>query len=465
MNRQDCAAQHFGPWLVEPHWFTQATNAVKSGDWEPHTAEEKAAIETVEEDGKTELYSVDNDGIATIQIVGQMQKGRSSFGGTSTVLTRRAIVHAAQNDEVRGIMLHVDSPGGTAAGTSDLGKTILKAQEYVPVHGYIEDQSASAACWVISQTAYVSINETGYTGSIGTVSVVADTSGYYEKEGIKVHVVSSGKYKGAFANGAEITDEHLEYLQKQVDELTDFFIDAVASGRQLEREAVEELATGEMWVAEEAKELGLVDSVEPLENAYERLLAAAKSDKSNNFKGENMFGSKDKDEEKAQEKSPLETLDALSEKFEDVDGVDAEKMANRAFRAGIDPEQAEHMAVGIKAALEVKEKELSAKKSEIEDLEKDLEEKQERIDELEAKEEELNEKLLDGNETVDHSSTTDAGEDFMKRAEAKAEEEDITFAEAMSDLASDDPKGYAKYRESFDAVEDKEKTNEESEEE
>lgn len=254
-TQQACAAQHFGLWAVEPNWFNQAVAMIRSGVFVPY-----AANKVVTDENEDVMYSV-ADGIAHLSIVGQMAKGKSSFGGASTVLVRQGLRMAVADKSVKAIMLHIDSPGGTTAGTGALADDVKRADAIKPVYAHIEDLAASAAYWVAAQARRVTAEPGSLVGSIGTYAYVVDTSGAFEKNGWKAHVISSGGYKGAFSDGTEITKEQLDTLQTIVDDANAHFLNAVASGRRLSAERVKELGDGRVHDAAKAKTLGLIDDV------------------------------------------------------------------------------------------------------------------------------------------------------------------------------------------------------------
>jgi signal peptide peptidase SppA len=212
-----------------------------------------------------------SDDVAVISIIGQMTKGESSFGGTSSVQTREAIRKAVDNEAVRAILLHIDSPGGTVAGTADLAAEVRNANAVKPVYAYIEDLGASAAYWVASQARRVYANATAEVGSIGTYAVIEDTSGVYDKAGAKVHVISTGEFKGAFADGAPVTDRQLASVQVEVDDLNEHFLNGVVEGRGITREAVNQLADGRVWIADKAQQNKLIDGIATLDDAVAAL--------------------------------------------------------------------------------------------------------------------------------------------------------------------------------------------------
>ena len=257
--RAKCASRHLGLWVVEPLWFAQAFAAVKVDAYP--IAEDSPDDEPV--------YKVGPDGVAVIDIVDHITKGDSKFGGTSSVRTRRAIQEANADEQVRGILLYVDSPGGTAAGVSELATAVRDSGK--PVHAFIDDLGASAAYWVASQAARISTNAAGEIGSIGTYAVAYDESGAYDEAGIKVHLISTGPFKGAFADGVPVTDEHLAYLRERVAAVNTLFQAAVKTGRNFDAAGLKTVSDGRVFGAKEAKRLGLVDGIETQEQARTRL--------------------------------------------------------------------------------------------------------------------------------------------------------------------------------------------------
>lgn len=259
----ECFAAHMGLYCCEPLWMRQAVAAVKAGRHPvPRAAVEGRASRRLQLSG---------DGIAVLSLAGPMFKGRSKFSDANTLELRQAVREAAQSEDVKGLLLVVDSPGGTVAGTADLADEVRAAAGRKPVHAYIEDLGASAAFWVSSQASRVTANATAEVGSIGTVAVVEDTSGAAELAGVVVHVISTGPYKGAFTDGAPVSEEHLADLQRRVNALNGHFLDAVSRGRKMPRDQVQKLADGRMHIAADAQRLGLIDGIGTLEDAVASL--------------------------------------------------------------------------------------------------------------------------------------------------------------------------------------------------
>ncbi len=258
-----------GLWAMEESRFSALVARIEGTDLRAHIVAARGSADPYES-----AYAMIGENIAQIDIQGTMTKRGSSFGGGGTVAVRDQLRRAARDSVVEGIMLRVESPGGTVSGTAELADAIRSAAAVKPVHTFIEDIGASAALWASVQASHISANEMANVGSIGTLMAVADYSRAYENAGVKVHVISTGPYKGAGVPGSTITEEQLAYFREEIAKVNEYFLNAVAAGRKMPRDKVNELATGRVWLASEAKQIGLIDSVETFDAAIERLQAA-----------------------------------------------------------------------------------------------------------------------------------------------------------------------------------------------
>lgn len=284
MDNPRCFSSHMGLWLMQPSVFSSLLEAVRTRtlpEGEPVAMRTcNLQVAKVVETSGGGLYAVHDNGIATISIEGSMTKGASKFGGTSSIAARQAVRAAVQDKSVEGLLMVIDSPGGHVAGTDELANEIARASAIKPVHAHIDDLGASAALWAASQAGTVSINRAGEVGSIGVFAVLRDSSGKAEREGIEYHVVSTGPMKGTGADGTPITKEILEAVQQRVDSVNELFMEAISVGRNLSMDDVKELATGEVWGAQKALELGLVDHIRSLEASAAALEAEINAGKS-----------------------------------------------------------------------------------------------------------------------------------------------------------------------------------------
>jgi signal peptide peptidase SppA len=277
------AQEWLGPWAMLESHLDLMVRMAESIDINVHLANQAQAKAGSSGNGPTLMVSP--EGIAIIPLMGTLQKQRASLSkSTSTVEARRLINQAANDPEVKGLMLMIESPGGTTAGTNELASAVAAAAAKKPTYSYIEDLGASAAYWVASQATKVFTNLTGQVGSIGTYMVVQDMRRVADAKGIVVHVVRAGEHKGTGTPGTEITAGQLAMLQEMVNAVNEPFIAAVARGRKLSVDTVRQLADGRTYVGPAALQNKLVDGVATAEDVIAELTRLT-SAKSSNVKG------------------------------------------------------------------------------------------------------------------------------------------------------------------------------------
>lgn len=264
-------SDYWGIWAYEPDRFLAQWETIARVDLAAHMAAPPPprAVTVMTESGRG------GKSIARVVARGTMMKGQSSFGGTSTVQLRRDIRNAASDPNVSGILLDIDSPGGTVAGTADLAAEVRAARRKKPVWAHIDDLGASAAYWVASQADQVFANDkTALVGSIGTLMTVYDFSGAAEKDGVKALVFATGPLKGAGAKGAPVSEDQRAYFQKLVDDSQASFDSAVRSGRGMTADQLASVRTGGVFTASEARDLKLIDGIRSIDRTLEALAQA-----------------------------------------------------------------------------------------------------------------------------------------------------------------------------------------------
>lgn len=246
-----------GLWCVEPTRFSQACAMINAMNLTAHVnaQEPKRAVS-----GIGRKFDTVSGSIAVIDIQGTLTKAGSSLGGGGTIEMRQAIRQANEDKSISGIVLLIDSPGGTVSGTSDLANEVTNSAK--PVVAYVEDLCCSAAMWVASQCDEIYANNaTALVGSIGTFMGLYDVSKAFENEGIKPILVKSGEFKGGGFPGSKITDGQIAEWQKVIDATQSQFTSAIAKGRGMSLQAASKLATGSCFMAEEATRLRLIDGI------------------------------------------------------------------------------------------------------------------------------------------------------------------------------------------------------------
>lgn len=266
---------YIGAWAIEPTAANALLTLARGMDLAAHVAETRSNQPKLES-----ALALQPDGrgrsLAVVPITGVMMKHPPSTGGASTVQTRRDIRAAANSDDVSAILLNIDSPGGTVAGTADLGEEVRAASKKKPVYAFVSDLCASAAYWVASQAdAIYANNATALIGSIGTVMALYDMSKKAEQEGVETLVFATGPLKGAGIDGSAVTEEQRAYFQLLVEDAQKSFDSAVKKGRSLTDLQLKNVRSGGVFGATEAEERKLIDGIQSLDATATALVRAA----------------------------------------------------------------------------------------------------------------------------------------------------------------------------------------------
>lgn len=217
--------------------------------------------------------------IGVINIGGIITTGGSSGGligdmtsGSNDI--NRQLRKAARTPHLKAVILRLNSPGGTVAGTQEISREIdkLKASGKKVVAS-MGDVAASGAYWLAARCDQVVANPGTMTGSIGVIMTTQNLEGLYEKLGIDEITLKQGKHKDMGSAFREMTGEEKQILQSMIDDDYDYFVQAVAEGRKMDTEQVKQLATGRVFNGSQAKEAGLVDE---LGNFYDAVDLTAK---------------------------------------------------------------------------------------------------------------------------------------------------------------------------------------------
>lgn len=191
---------------------------------------------------------------------------------------REQLDRAREDDEVRALLLRINSPGGTATASDLVYGEILrfKRERKVPVVAQLMGLATSGGYYVAMASDLVVAHPTTVTGSIGVRFVSVSLAGLLEKLGIEDQTLTAGEHKDAGSPLRRMTPDERAHLQSVLDDLHSRFEQVVAAGRpNLSAEAVERVADGSIYSAPQALELGLVDAVADLEESVARARRAA----------------------------------------------------------------------------------------------------------------------------------------------------------------------------------------------
>lgn len=265
------------PWAITREQFEYLTDFysthVRGGKLDlKEIKQESRAMGMFPGEGDEKPYEV-TEGVAVIPVSGVLSRRQSLFswlfGGMSTVQIGEAIQSALGDSQVRAIMLDVDSPGGTVAGTQELAAIVHAARERKPVSAYTGGMMASAAYWVGSAADQVLISgDTNMVGSIGVIATHVDVSKAYEEFGVKVTEITGGRWKDKPSSYRPLDADDRAVLQYEVDALYRAFVNDVAKHRGVDVDKViSDMAEGRVFIGRDAIDAGLVDGVATREDA------------------------------------------------------------------------------------------------------------------------------------------------------------------------------------------------------
>jgi protease IV len=208
--------------------------------------------------------------VAVIYVEGEMVTDGSpgpGYSGSGDVV--RELREAEADPGVRAIVLRINSPGGSPVAAQDIYSQLLKTKKVKPVVVSMSDMATSAAYYISSACDKIYAAPDSWTGSIGVIWPLQNSSAHYEQEGIEFYVAKSGEFKDIGADWRGLTDDEKAYVDGLVNETFDRFVDAVATGRNLSTGQVRSLADGRVFTGVHAKELGLIDEIGDLYDAID----------------------------------------------------------------------------------------------------------------------------------------------------------------------------------------------------
>ncbi|RUO36252.1 signal peptide peptidase SppA [Aliidiomarina sanyensis] len=208
--------------------------------------------------------------VAVIQATGVIVDGRGSPTEIGSDRMAEALRKARFDDNVKAVVLRVDSPGGSAMASEVIRQEILMLREAgKPVVTSMSTVAASGGYWIAAGSDYIIAEPTTITGSIGVFGMIPLVDGALADIGIHYDGVKTTELPFMTIT-KPLTASFERMLQSGVDQIYDDFLSLVAESRGMSVEEVHEVAQGKVWSGKRAFELGLVDALGGVENAIER---------------------------------------------------------------------------------------------------------------------------------------------------------------------------------------------------
>lgn len=220
-----------------------------------------------------------DDYIAVVEVSGTIQEQTEANvfelpQGYQHTTTLKYIDELMDDDYNQGILLYVDSPGGTVYESEELYLKLMEYKEITgrPIWTYMSHYAASGGYMISMASDKIYANRNTTTGSIGVILSTYDMSGLYEKLGIKYVSITSGENK----DSSKLTEDQIAIYQEQINEYYERFVEIVSTGRGMKKAEVKKLADGRTYTAKQALRLKLIDEIALYEDMKEDMQAELK---------------------------------------------------------------------------------------------------------------------------------------------------------------------------------------------
>lgn len=202
----------------------------------------------------------------------------SALGGSTIFAdkTAKAIRSAANADDISSIVFRIDSPGGSPTAAETLRRAVVYAKENgKKVVVSMGSTAASGGYWAVVDADYIYAEPATLTGSIGVFAGKVVLKDLWEKIGLSWDSVSYGKNSDMWSTNSKFPPAAQERFDAMLDHVYSNFINRVATGRNMSKDAVEKIAQGRVWTGRQAKENGLIDDLGSIEDAILKAKAMA----------------------------------------------------------------------------------------------------------------------------------------------------------------------------------------------
>jgi protease-4 len=193
---------------------------------------------------------------------------RSSQAGSDTLVQQ--LRAAGRDKRLAAVVLHIDSPGGSALASDLIWREVAHLRQIKPVVVYMSNRAASGGYYVSAPANAIVAQPTTLTGSIGIWGGKVVTKGLFDKVRAGRAVVSRGKSAGLYADLAPFSDEERAKIRADIGTSYRQFLARVAQGRGLTEEEAEAIARGRVWTGEQALAHGLVDELGDMQAAADK---------------------------------------------------------------------------------------------------------------------------------------------------------------------------------------------------
>lgn len=211
--------------------------------------------------------------IAVVYAEGQIVESLpGGFGSAEASITERLnddLKKLERDDNVKAVVLRVNSPGGSAYVSEQIWKAVSDLKKKKPVVVSMGSVAASGGYYISAGATKIVAEPNTITGSIGIFGVFPNVTGLYKKVALTTDVVKTNRYADILDPSRPMTDEEKALMQAYVNRGYDLFLTRCADGRGKSKVDIDSIAQGRVWTGEQALKIGLVDELGGLERAIE----------------------------------------------------------------------------------------------------------------------------------------------------------------------------------------------------
>tara|TARA_B100000035_G_scaffold10706_1_gene9075 strand:+ start:8417 stop:9310 length:894 start_codon:yes stop_codon:yes gene_type:complete len=173
----------------------------------------------------------------------------------------KQINEISKNENIKGLLIIVNSPGGTFVSSKEIYDSLEKISMKIPTSAYMKEMGTSGAYLASLGVQKIFANQGTITGSVGVILQTAQLTSLMEKIGVKPIIIKSGELKATPNPLEQLDEEKINYLKKIIGQLQDEFLDIVKEKRNLNQSTIREISSGRIFTSKKALELNLIDFI------------------------------------------------------------------------------------------------------------------------------------------------------------------------------------------------------------
>ncbi|MGL4980952.1 MAG: signal peptide peptidase SppA [Fusobacteriaceae bacterium] len=207
------------------------------------------------------------DKIGVVFLNGEIRENSIEKGEGLITLeqTENLLKKAMENDEIKGIILRIDSPGGSALASEIIHNMISSYEKRKPIYISMGRVAASGGYYIATAGDKIYLNRNTVTGSIGVVSVIPNFKELTKKIGVKIETIEKGRDANIYSMFEPLNNSKIEVILKSSQRVYLEFKNRVSAARGINLEEVENIAAGRVWLGDKAIEKKLADGIASLE--------------------------------------------------------------------------------------------------------------------------------------------------------------------------------------------------------